>query len=404
MRKEVRLALSALVVMFLLAALSYGYFHLYGLFGEHTGHYPYSTHIRPPINYTLPPNASPHIINEDLIILNNSTIEKKTILLTGNLSVMPEAYLMVSSTTIIINVTFGGQYCIEVQPRGGLYLRNVTIVSKNSSFGYSFALRGDVLISQCKIMHVWGRPWSLNIHRMGGIQIFSDNVRIENSFVGESWGNGITSINSSPTIINSTISSVWNFGILCDSGAPLIINTTISSSYLYGVAYRNDSTGRIENCTVEGSAIGIVAEYSSVAIRNNSIRHNSHGIEISGLFRGRVESNILSYNDVGITARHTSFLIANSTISNSAVCDIEVGNNAHITVCNATTDGKFNLLRVGSSLTINGHIIRRSVWGCPIGVVYGLLTVAAIIATPLVIDSTIEKIKQRKKETIKPKK
>lgn len=335
------------------------------------------------------PNIPPRtedwvIISDDMIVSEDEEFVNKTILLTGNLTIERWGTLMLKNSTLIINCSTDGEYLLKVAEGGSFSIYNTIVTSINKTFGYRFEIYGNVTMEKCEVSYLGD---------YAGVKIYSDNVTISNTTIKYSRGNGIVSKNSSPTIINSIITLNNYDGILCYDGSPNIVNNIITSNSWRGIIYKGTGSPNIGNNTISHNQIGIVIP-SSIKIMNSVIDHNSIGI---ACISSQIVNCTISNNDIGVKAEYlSSAIVINSNILNSTMFDFVVEMHAHPKVYNTTLDeSKIKLKHLYSSLTIDGRVIRRSIWEFPIGVVCGFLIAIAVVFIFLVVDVLIEKRKKQ---------
>jgi len=213
----------------------------------------------------------------NLTITDQQTWENNVIILDGNLTVANGGSLTLNNSTLIVYCNEYGEHEINVATGGVLHISNSTITtyrillpdisSYSMAYRYKFKVYGNMSMSRCTIMGMWGHKeylgggWYLN-YQDGGIQIFSDNVSISESYIGHSLTSVIYYDGCSPTIINNTIRSS-EYGIC--------------SWYTTGGLISGTTGGLISGNEISGSVVGINCEGSSSTICNNKITNNLFG-------------------------------------------------------------------------------------------------------------------------------
>lgn len=346
----------------------------------------------------LPPKEDGwDVIQDDLIVLNNQIIKNKIILLTGNLSIMSDAFLLMENVTLIFNCSRNGEWGVKVSENAKLHVYNSTIISVSSSLSYRFEAYGGMVMKRCNISYLWGTTGDYSDEE-GGIQIFSNDVSISDSIIKYSEGNGISCIKSSPMIFNNTITLNSGNGIVCGfKSSPKIVNNVISSNSWCGIWASGDVV--IEHNTITRNAVGICTQisYGSFKIFNNTILYNIHGITCSESNFEMVNTTIM-YNNIGLVCYFSSPLISNCVISNSTEYDLMLcGGGSHPKVYNTTLDeNKIYIAHLSSSLTIDGRVIHRDWWEFPIGVIYGFMVAIIMVLILIVVDILIEKRRKKR--------
>jgi hypothetical protein len=164
--------------------------------------------------------------------------------------------LHVRNSTIEMNLASDKDFGIWIAEGGTLILENTTVDSTSPDLGYTFEIMGSATITGSYISGLWGDPEYENYD--GGLEIYSDDVLIEDSHIQDPPTNGLLIMNSNPSIINNSIEHASDDGIeMRNSDAQILSN-------------------RIERC---GWAM-IVSDGSNALIRGNLISNNLHGIAI----------------------------------------------------------------------------------------------------------------------------
>jgi len=203
---------------------------------------------------------------EDLIVTGELEFIGKEILLNGNLIVTPGGILSLINSTLIINTSSNDnsdrnvpQYWIKVEKGAEFNVINSTIKSSNNSISlfdtrntYSFEIYGAANIIHSNISCLWGKS-DMRLSN-GGIQVYSNDVLIEDSSIENNpiWGISIWN-NSSPSIRNCNISSNGWGGIRIHSGNLIIENSTFSSNRVCDIAIWTAKNFNIFllNCSLE---------------------------------------------------------------------------------------------------------------------------------------------------------
>jgi parallel beta-helix repeat protein len=235
--------------------------------------------------------------NGDWIISDTVVIEDETIILNGNLTILDGGSLTFHHVTLLMNCTKDGQYTINVTKGGEFYVLDESKISASDSATfnnshYRFKVYGEMEIDDSEVSYAWG-DWK-NMPHPGGIQIFSDDVTISNSFIHHNEMRAIDCHNCSPVIVANNISLNKATGIHCYNSFPTIDSNTI---------YFNEGEGIC--CDF----------YSSPTITNNIIYSNYKGILCYDHSCPVIDSNEIFSNDIdGISCEHSSPIITNNTI------------------------------------------------------------------------------------------
>jgi parallel beta-helix repeat protein len=258
-------------------------------------------------------------------VISDTTLKNDTLIrLKGNLIVKDGGTLNLDNVTMKFNCEQDGQYGIDIQYGGLFFVDNSTINPVKSQFTFRFEVNGTMDMNQCLVEYLWGQDFTKSDVRIGGIQIYSDDVIIKNSEIRYTYGDGITCITSSPTIIHNTIRYAEDDGISCNFSSPKIIGNIIEDCHL-GIYVYNDSTPIIKN------------NY----IKRTGYEYLSKGISLTKSSRVIVENNTVINFDMGIRMRHSS----PRNIRNNFLydCGLNFINSSPI-LFNILIDGAYNAL------------------------------------------------------------
>jgi len=350
--------------------------------------------------------------NGDWIITNETNISNKTLILNGNLSVLDGGVLTITNVTLILNSSFDAEHWINVSKGGTLNVVGSNITALNISNGYKFKVLGNMTIEGSKISYMGGIPhWG-----EGGIEIYSDNVTIQNSTISHGSVVGINIFGSSPIIINNTISlngesgylgghaiyalwpsnpiikynriisnygeGIWlkygcnatieynnisdnqRFGIDIHSSSPKISFNTMTNN-LYGISCYEDGNypGNMYSCSplisnnfIYNNTSGIDVNGGNIVLINNSIVNNSWGISIE-ISSSKVINNTIKGSSYGIVSDFHSFLeIIDSSIMDIDMASITTWGQSNVVVVNSTFDESKLIVAEESTLTVQNYL------------------------------------------------
>lgn len=265
---------------------------------------------------------------QDWIITDNKVVEDSTILLDGNLIVKNGSSLTLNNVTLDVNCKFDGEYEIQVEPGGSMFIYNNSKISSiDLQYGFAFGVHGSAF--EMKNSQLNGCGWGLEqelrdyeslISGRNGLYVNTDSAIIQ----GNTFSNnhvGIILADTTITLDKNNILSNTVHGIYIDNGvncllsdnyiehggnasAPIrmspgfnnrITNNTIVSSIHRGIIEIFGSNNNIiENNNISGQGMGIMLAVSNNNIvRNNEISVDEAGIQIWG-WDNRVEGNMIS--------------------------------------------------------------------------------------------------------------
>ncbi|MBU4190177.1 MAG: M20/M25/M40 family metallo-hydrolase, partial [Candidatus Thermoplasmatota archaeon] len=282
---------------------------------------------------------------EDLVINNTEIYYNQSIILKRNLTITSNGSLVFNNVTLMMNSSFNGEYHIEVQSGGQLYIYNSNITSTND-YCYLFWVRNNSMFEMrdsemSKCGHEGG-----NISNRGLI-IETDNAIIENCIISENYV-GIYLKDSSDSIISNNTILKCMIGISCNNSSVKITGSVVIPSVNFsGVWYATGiecsfSTLTITNNIISGYYVGIELRDSTVTVVNVSIMNPYTG-------KGIVED---------IICHNSSLQIINSTLPLEDAYDINfrLEESSVVNALNTTFNKTKVSIKNNSSLTVSWYL------------------------------------------------
>jgi hypothetical protein len=184
----------------------------------------------------------------------------------GNLSVSAGGSLTLTNVQLRFNSSEDGLYGLTVAAGGAMNVWNGThITSNRTTVHYNFVVRGALDMNNANASEMWGS----NTSWTGGIQIYSNNVFINNSQIFYGRTGGITVFDCSPTITNNTIRENGQ-----DGG---------SQQYCFGMYIRN-SKGTIYKNTVNNNGYSTLVRSRFTSSISSSPSGGSGYVELDGKY------------------------------------------------------------------------------------------------------------------------
>jgi parallel beta-helix repeat protein len=202
---------------------------------------------------------------------NTGIIENQTISATDNFYIQSGNHLIIRNSEITFSMVSDKQYSIYVAEGGTLEILNSTITSDSTKFGYGFEIYGKARITRSQITRAYG-PEDL-INGDTGLEIFSSDVILRDSYIGDNGANGILIADCSPILENCTFANNGDDGIELQNSDVVIRNCTIRDNE-WAMIIQAGSKPVIENNQFIGNAYGISITESEPIIRNNEFRDN----------------------------------------------------------------------------------------------------------------------------------
>ena len=211
----------------------------------------------------------------ELKVENNMIIEDEIICYEDYIYIVSSGDLTIKNSTIIFDCTGKYSFGIYLSKEGKLKIVNSTISSQNPNYGFKCKLYGSADINY-SIFKNLGYRYQNYIYCLG-IEIYSNNVKINNSYISDSMGNGITCNWASPQIINTTISKCDDDGIDLFHSSAYMYECTFELNMGDGI-YCEKSNPIIKNCTIQdNNGYGIQVEEGKPILENNMFKNNFKG-------------------------------------------------------------------------------------------------------------------------------
>jgi parallel beta-helix repeat protein len=221
-------------------------------------------------------NQTWYVDDGETLYYGNQTIE-----LTGDLIINSTGRLILFNVTLEFNCSTHNEFGIDVQNGGVFNLTDTAITGLNSTT-WSFKVYGNMSMENANISYMYGKKDIVSSEILGGLEIYSENVTVNNSYFHDNM-NGISIIlnsNESVLITNNTM----------ESALPDVANVTIGR----GISTKGYSRPVILTNNISGQVAGIdILERSEPEIRNNNLSGNID----YGIYANSVGKSILIMNN-----------------------------------------------------------------------------------------------------------
>ncbi len=188
---------------------------------------------------------------------------------------------------------------IWVGENSSLFIENCTLKSIDNDHGFEFEVYGEMEITDSEICGLWGDPDMNNGD--GGIEIYSDDVLIDNCRIYDNVINGLLIYDASPIITNNEIYGCGDDGIEVHSSDMVFESNEIRDND-WGMVIFSNSNLVIENNTFLENQHGISIEDSKPIIINNQFTRNTeYAIEVGSNSDPQFEGNEFSENEQDIS-------------------------------------------------------------------------------------------------------
>jgi parallel beta-helix repeat protein len=225
----------------------------------------------------------PAIGGGDWLVADDTTIEGRTVTLSGNLTVADGGHLTFVDVTLIMNSSIPGRFNITVESGGWLELKDLdhdpltasdaTVVkASNPNFHYLwFCNAGSRLLVSCSVVRDCGVPQA---YRRGLILDTSDALIENSTFEHNNYGIYVRS--SSPRLENSTFARNEGYGLYEYQGTPVVQWCTFADNFDTGAWVVSAQGARFSNCTfADHSWAGMNVSASTLYVEDCVFRNNT---------------------------------------------------------------------------------------------------------------------------------
>jgi parallel beta-helix repeat protein len=217
-------------------------------------------------------------------VTGEETVEDKAITLNGNLTVGPSGSLTMRNVTLNVNSQYDGQYEIEVEPGGALFIYGSTIAAADEEHGFSFLVDGSAFEMKDSELH--GAGWGPEDESLGGEEAIMAGTK------------GLLIAGDNAVVDGNTISNNHVGLIVAGSGATVTKNN-IHSNKVHGIYLHGASDGSFTDNSIQHSTVS--SPFRMRHARNNQIIGNT--IVLSSIHRGVIETfnsdgNVFQNNDI----------------------------------------------------------------------------------------------------------
>jgi hypothetical protein len=336
--------------------------------------------------------ASPPPPSGDWTVTDATTISSQTIVLTGNLTVMPGGILTLDRVVLIVDCASSGQFCITVRTGGELHLRQGNLTAKNLTRKFDFtAQAGSVLEMTASEVHGAGSLWA-EPARTSGIMVRTSSATFTNTlFSGNTVALDIR--DCSPAVNNCTFSDNLA-AVVAYNSSMTFRDSFVSGSESGGLLLYDRTNITVSGCNfTDNFRSAVYINHSSVTILRNTFYMNYISVQSEDSKALRIENNsflqdryiavtvyrcpsLALYNDtvagatrMALRAEACSLLAVNTTLS-SGLYDVQLHANSSGSLVNCSfTPHNIDLLDPASRLNVSwfvGALVRWWSNGTPV--------------------------------------
>ncbi|MFQ6106794.1 MAG: right-handed parallel beta-helix repeat-containing protein [Thermoplasmata archaeon] len=235
------------------------------------------------------------------------TYEGEFLIAEGSILVESGNSLILRNSTLAMNLSEDREFGIWVEEGGTLVMENCTVESVLTAFGYTFEIMGSAVINASDISGLWGDPDNENFE--GGLEIYSSDVVIENTWIRDSRTNGILIMESDPLLLNVTIENALDDGIEMHKSRARVLNSTINGCD-WAMIVSTGSEPLIKGNWISGNNHGIVVQLSDPIVEDNHFAINrDFAIMYDSYSNPTFSGNTFSGNDEDIVHKESSYYL-----------------------------------------------------------------------------------------------
>jgi|GEM_PF-2738414 len=150
-----------------------------------------------------------------------------------NLTITGNGSLTLDNVTLLMKPSFNGEYHIEVQSGGQLYIYNSNIASAND-YHYLFWVRNNSWFEMRNSeLHKCGYEITDGEHSRAGLWISTNNVKLCNNIFSGNYVGLCFYLSENNSIINSTILNNVHYDICIENSTLYTLNTTFNKTLVY---------------------------------------------------------------------------------------------------------------------------------------------------------------------------
>jgi len=272
------------------------------------------------------------------IVLDNTVVRDRHILLNGSLTVGPQGHLTLENVSLELNNTFPGRYSILVSSGGSMIVTDKDHdPTTKADASQVYSIRPNAHYS-----------WRCSVDSV--LRISASTVR----HCGPS--KGIVIETQDAVIDNSTISD-GSYGVYVEDGSVRVYDSTIKDCWVGGIYIKNGNA-IVEGCTIVNNTFdGILAiQNSDVIVKNSTVMEMVlTGISVAWCTVTIEDCMVKDIGDTGIYIRNSSGTVARTTVSNSTVYGINVidYSNATIVECEVSNINGTGIILTLSNVTVD---------------------------------------------------
>jgi len=331
---------------------------------------------------SMPPSQGKWVINETVII------ENKSLIINGSIVVRENGSLILRNSELYMNLSYNGEFRIDVLDGGNLTLINSKITAYNPQYNYYIRVFGGAKL------RVESSEISFAGYKLGdraGVLIRTENVLIRDSIIRNCWYGLLIERATNITIENTTIANCSMYGIYILTSNSMVIKNSHIARNSYGIMLDGSVNISILGCDfVNNTYYGLYLFKSE----NNTVTNNTFkncGLFVYSSYLNRVERNKVNnkpliylenisdikIDDAGqvILLRCENISIENCSLLRSSV-GIEIWQSNKIVILNNHLENNSvaGLIIWGSSnVLVEKNIISRNLCGLEVKSSYSIM-------------------------------
>jgi len=294
--------------------------------------------------------ASPPPPSGDWTVTDATSISDTTIVLSGNLTVMPGGILTLNRVVLVVDCSLPGQFRIDVMAGGELHLRQSNLTASNVSQKFDFMARpGSVLEMTQSEIHGAGSRWT-EPAATSGIMVrtsaatFTDTLFSQNTVA-------LDIRDCSPTVSGCTFTGNLA-GVVAYNSSMVFRDCRVEGTKNGGLLLHDRTDITVSGCSfTDNFRWAIFANRSSVTLLRNTFFLNYISVFSEDSAALRLENNTFDLDRyIAVTVyRCPSVVLGNDTIAGATRMALRAESSRFVAVNSTLASGLYDLQLNGNS-------------------------------------------------------
>jgi len=210
----------------------------------------------------------------DWVITSPTNVTNEILYMNGNILVKNGGILHLESVTLIFNSTHDGEFKIDVENGGTLYLYNST-VDRGTDYTYGFRLLdgGKLRVENSEIRRCGFNAWNFY-----GLTLYGDNAIIKNTLFTQGHIGIYSYIATGHEIIGNSFINNTHVAVYLHTVTDFLISENLMDHNNYGTYLHASGDGIVEKNTVRNNT-GMAAAQGIMAIKSDNIEIRDNHVD-----------------------------------------------------------------------------------------------------------------------------